>query len=143
MAFGRELKYLRSISLVERLFVRKDVQKFAGVVHEEAQLLGDVKRLNIKTPLLHHSRDSVRDSLQKMTQYSLLGAAKRAQNNKKGGVLRGVFSSLNMFLSVYFLHFAIFCGGAGFLYSVFLAAEAFFRYAALGYDKEFQINIKR
>ena len=143
VAFGRELKYLRSISRVERLFVRSHVKEFTGVVHEEAQLDQPVARKEIRAPLRHHSRDSVKDSLQKMTQYALLGAAKRAERHKKGGVVRGLFSASNMFIRVYFLHLGFLCGGAGFLYSVFLAGEAFFRYAALAYDDEFQINIKR
>lgn len=143
VAFGQELKYLRSISWVERLFVRRTVIEYTGVVHEQAQLRHDLPRKEISTPLLHHSRDTVQDSLQKLTQYAMLGAAKRAEKNKKGGVLRGLASGTSMFLRVYFLHLGFLCGGAGFLYSLFLALEAFFRYAALGYDQDFQIDIKR
>lgn len=143
VAFGRELKYLRSISRVERLFVRNTVSHFSGVVHEEAQLTNDLPRHAIKAPLLHHSRSTVHDSLQKLSQYAMLGAAKRAEKNKKGGVVRGLISSTNMFVRVYFLNFGFLCGGAGFLYSAFIALEAFFRYAALGYDQEFTSSVKR
>ncbi|MBP7646483.1 MULTISPECIES: glycosyltransferase family 2 protein [Comamonas] len=143
VAFGRELKYLRSTSLVERLFVRKQVLQFTGVVHEEAQLSVDVPRFAMKSPLLHYSRDSVRDSLQKLTQYSMLGAAKRAEKGKRGGVLRGLASGTSMFIRLYILHLGFLCGGAGFLYCLFVALEAFFRYAALGYDEVFLSNVKR
>lgn len=143
VAFGRELKYLRSISQVERLFVRRSVIEYTGIVHEQAQLNEDLPRKLIQAPLLHHSRDTVQDSLQKLTQYAMLGAAKRAEKNKKGGVLRGIASGTSMFLRVYFFHLAFLCGGAGFLYSFFIALEAFFRYAALGYDRQLGKNIKR
>lgn len=143
VAFGRELKYLRSISQVERLFLRKTVIEYTGVVHEQAQLNEILPRRLINAPLLHHSRDTVQDSLQKLTQYAMLGAAKRAADKKKGGVVRGLVSALNMFFRVYILNLGFLCGGAGFLYSVFIALEAFFRYAALGYDKEFTSSLKR
>ena len=143
VAFGHELKYLRSTSLVERLFVREQVMHFSGVVHEEAQLNTVVQRWAMKAPLLHYSRDSVRDSLQKLTQYAMLGAAKRAEKGKKGGVLRGLASGCSMFIRLYVFHLGILCGGAGFLYCLFVGLEAFFRYAALGYDVHFSAQIKR
>lgn len=143
VAFGHELKYLRSTSLVERLFVRESVEGFTGVVHEQAQLRQALPRMNMRAPLLHYSRDSVRDSLQKLTQYVVLGAAKRASQHKKGGVLRGLASGTSMFVRLYILHFGFLCGGAGFLYCLFVALEAFFRYAALGYDSEFAVDVKR
>ena len=143
VAFNRELKYLRSTSLVERLFVRSSVVSFTGVVHEQAQLNGNLPRYAIKAPLLHYSRESVKDSLQKLTQYAILGAAKRAEKGKRGGVLRGLASGSVMFFRLYFLHFGFMCGGAGFLYCLFVALEAFFRYVALSYDKELFLNIKR
>lgn len=143
VAFGHELKYLRSIAWVQRLFVRKNITHFSGVVHEQAQLTREMQVLKIGAPLLHFSRPTVRDSLQKLTQYAVLGAAKRAEQKKRGGVWRGLASAISMFLRVYFLHLAILSGGAGFLYSFFIALEAFFRYAILGYDLEVSIDVKR
>lgn len=144
VAFGRELKFLRSTSLVERLFVRKTVKGFKGVVHEEAQLTQPhLLRQVIGVPLLHYSRETVRDSLQKLTQYSILGAAKRAEKHKRGGVVRGLASGGVMFFRLYILHLGFLCGGAGFLYCFFISLEAFFRYAALFYDKDLRANLKR
>lgn len=145
VAFGKELKYLRSTAQVERLFLRENIKDFQGVVHEEANLENpNVKRHLIKSALLHSSRGSVRSSLEKMTQYVMLGAIKRSEQGKKGGVLRGIFSGLMIFFRIYILHRGFMCGGAGFLYAIFHALEAFFRYVALKYDKEFlETNIKR
>ena len=138
VAFGQELKYLRSTSKVERLFWRGLLREYTGAVHEEAQLSrSDVKRHLMKTPLLHHSRNTVRASLEKLTQYALLGAAKRAKEGVHGGIWRGIAASSAMFVRLYFFHFGFLCGGAGFLYCVFVALESFFRYAALKYDRPY------
>ncbi|MBB6576430.1 glycosyltransferase involved in cell wall biosynthesis [Comamonas odontotermitis] len=138
VAFGKELKYLRSTAKVERLFWRGLLREYTGVVHEEAQLSrGDVPRHLMKTPLLHYSRNTVHSSLEKLTQYAMLGAAKRAQEGARGGIWRGIASSVAMFLRLYILHFGFLCGGAGFLYCVFVALESFFRYVALAYDRPY------
>ena len=138
VAFGQELKYLRSTSKVERLFWRDLLREYTGLVHEEAQLTrSGVARHMLKTPLLHHSRSTVHASLDKLTQYSMLGAAKRAEAGVRGGIWRGLAASIAMFVRLYFFHFGVLCGGAGFLYCLFVALESFFRYAALAYDRPY------
>ncbi len=144
VAFGQELKYLRSTSKVERLFWRGLLREYTGVVHEEAQLTrSNVPRYLMKTPLLHHSRSTVHASLEKLTQYAMLGAAKRAEKGARGGILRGLAASLSMFVRLYIFHFGILCGGAGFLYCLFVALESFFRYAALAYDTNLSGDVRR
>jgi len=141
VAYGHELTHFRSQSQIERLFVRSMVKEYTGVVHEQAQLHalpggGDVPRRLIKARLLHYSRTTVRGSLEKLTQYVMLGAAKRAEVGKRGGVLRGLASGTSMFLRLYVFRLGFLCGGAGFLYCFFVALEGFFRYAALHYDRD-------
>jgi glycosyltransferase involved in cell wall biosynthesis len=109
VAYGHELRYFRSQSQIERLFVRALVKEYTGVV---------------------------RGSLEKLTQYVMLGAAKRAEKGQRGGVLRGLASGLSMFLRLYVFRLGFLCGGAGFLYCLFVALEGFFRYAALHYDRD-------
>lgn len=137
VAFGRELRCYRSTSAVERLFRRDMVLRYEGVVHEGAIVQpSDAPRMTMRSRLLHHSRDSVHGSLAKLNQYVMLGAAKRAEHGKRGGVLRGLASGSAMFFRLYLLHLGFLCGGAGFLYCLFVALEAFFRYAALEYDRD-------
>jgi glycosyltransferase involved in cell wall biosynthesis len=141
VAFGRELRHFRAQSQIERLFVRSMVREYTGVVHEQAQLHplpggGGVPRRLVRARLLHYSRGTVRGSLQKLTQYVMLGAAKRADNGQRGGVLRGLASGSSMFLRLYVFRLGFLCGGAGFLYCLFVALEGFFRYAALEYDRD-------
>ncbi|MES2531787.1 MAG: glycosyltransferase family 2 protein [Pseudomonadota bacterium] len=136
VAFGRPLTYYRATSSIERLFRRDMLIEYKGVVHEEAVLTEpDAPRHVMRAPLLHHSRTTVRASLEKLTQYAMLGAAKRAALGKRGGVLRGLASAISMFVRLYIFRLAFLCGGAGFLYCCFVALESFFRYAALHYDR--------
>ena len=55
---------------------------------------------------------------------------------QRGGVLRGLLAGGVMFLRMYVLRLGFLCGGAGFLYSLFIGLEAFFRYAVLFYDRD-------
>jgi glycosyltransferase involved in cell wall biosynthesis len=137
VAFGQELKFFRSQSKPERLFERAVLVGFDGVVHERARLdPPGVQRHLLRGRLLHHSRETVRGSLAKLTQYAMLGAAKRARLGQRGGVLRGLASGVSMFLRLYLLHLGFLCGAAGFLYCVFAALESFLRYAALRFDRD-------
>ncbi|WP_265659493.1 glycosyltransferase [Verminephrobacter eiseniae] len=141
VAFGHELRRFRAQSYIERLFVRALLEEYTGVVHEQARLYplpggAAVPRRRIEARLLHYSRTTVRGSLEKLTQYAMLGAAKRAGQGRRGGVLRGLASGLWMFLRLYLVRLGFLCGGAGFLYCLFVALEAFFRHAALYYDRD-------
>nr|WP_315236515.1 glycosyltransferase family 2 protein [uncultured Limnohabitans sp.] len=138
VAFGRPLKRISSRKSLPRLFRRDMVMSFEGVVHEHANLtIPNAPRHIFKSPLLHYSRETVHDSLKKLTQYAMLGAAKRAKKNRRGGVFYGIISSVWMFIRLYFFKRAFLEGGPGFLYSFFIALEFFFRQAALKYDRPY------
>ena len=110
---------------------------FEGVVHEYASLSNPKATRHVfKSPLWHYSRESIHDSLKKLTQYAMLGAAKRAKQNHPGGVIRGLLSSFLMFIRLYLFKCAFLEGGPGFLYSFTISLEFFFRQAALKYDRE-------
>jgi glycosyltransferase involved in cell wall biosynthesis len=139
VAYGHELKAYRPGTGPERLFRRDMLVGYQGVVHEEAVLhpqFVNVPRHVLRGKLLHHSRETVRGSLEKLTQYAMLGATKRADARKRGGVLRGMAGGTAMFMRLYLLRLGFLCGGAGFLYCFFVALESFFRYAALYYDRK-------
>jgi glycosyltransferase involved in cell wall biosynthesis len=137
VAFGQILKYFRPRAKVERLFCRDMLHAYTGIVHEQAILNTEpTPRYVLHAPLLHYSRETVHGSLDKLKQYAMLGAAKRAAKGSRGGVLRGVASGLLMFFRPYIGELGFLCGRAGFLYCVFVGLEGFFRYAALEYDKD-------
>ena len=137
VAFGRPMERLRSRKSLPRFFRRDMLLGFEGVVHEHAKLADrEVANRQFQSPLLHYSRETVHDSLKKLTQYAMLGASKRAKKGKRGGVIRGLLSSGWMFFRLYFVKMAFLEGGPGFLYSLFISLEFFFRQAALRYDRE-------
>jgi glycosyltransferase involved in cell wall biosynthesis len=136
VAFGRTLTGLTSASGMPRLFSAECLLGFDGAVHEQALLTPGTPVGQLKALLLHHSYDSVRQSLQKMQQYALLGAAKRASKGRRGGVLRGLASASALFLRFYLLRGGFLHGGEGFLYCYMMTQECFFRYAAMQYDRE-------
>lgn len=142
VAYGRELRFYRSTASVERLFPRESIREYTGVVHEKALLDRALPRHPIHALLRHYARDSVQESLEKLAQYAMLGAAKRAQAGRRGGVLRGLASATWMFLRFYIGHRGFLSGGAGFLYCSCMASEAYFRYAALAYDRDLRGDVR-
>jgi glycosyltransferase involved in cell wall biosynthesis len=143
IAFGKPIINLLAKKSVVRFFSRQLLLRFEGLVHEGAVLSDPtVERRVFRSALLHYSRETVHDSLRKLTQYSMLGAAKRV--GRRGGVLRGLASALPMFVRLYFVRASFLSGGPGFLYAFCIALECFFRYAALHYDRDtLQGNVKR
>lgn len=136
IAYGHSLARMRASGGIPRLFVRRLLAGFDGVVHEGARLTEPglpVHRL--KHRLLHYSRETVHDSLIKLAQYVQLGALKRAEAGKRGGVARGLASGLANFIRLYIFHRGFLCGRAGFLHCVFVGLECFFRYVALEVDR--------
>lgn len=134
IAFGRPLAHMKSSGNVQRLFWRADVIRFEGVVHEHAVLREKRPQLQLKHRLPHHSRETIYGSLLKMAQYVHLGAAKRSRLGKSGGILRGIFSGVTIFMRLYVFRRGFLCGPEGFLYCLFAGLEGFFRYVALKYD---------
>lgn len=136
VAFGRTLTGMYSTAGMPRLFYRPCLQGFDGAVHEQALLKKGTSIHRLQHRLLHHSYETVHDSLKKLHQYAMLGASKRAAQGKKGGVCRGLISAFAGFFRLYVLRRGFLHGGPGFLYCYLLAQECFFRYAALEYDRQ-------
>lgn len=136
VAFGRVLPRTMSRTRVVRLFPRQLIERFEGVVHEEALLRAPAPRKDIQALLVHYTNPDVSTSMSKVMQYAMLGAAKRKTQGKRGGVLRGLAAALVAFVRYYLLRLGLLGGGAGFLYCFFKALESFLRYAALRYDYE-------
>ncbi|MDO5087510.1 MAG: glycosyltransferase, partial [Comamonadaceae bacterium] len=114
VAYGRALTLMKSTGGVVRLFKTASLLRYEGAVHEHAVTRPGLPQRRLRAKLLHHSRETVRGSLEKLTQYAMLGAAKRAQQGKQGGVLRGMGSALAVFLRLYVLRRGFLCGGEGF-----------------------------
>jgi len=119
------------------MFPTANLERFDGVVHEKAIVRNPATPvIKFKARLLHYSRETIYGSLQKLAQYAQLGARKRAEKGKRGGVLRGFASALVNFIQLYIFRRGFLCGAEGFLFCFFIALECFFRYAMLHYDRE-------
>ena len=137
VAFGRKLSRMRSTGSIQRMFLRRTLLRFDGVVHEGAVLEPAGLPLHrFRNRMPHYSRESVHGSLLKLAQYSQLGAAKRLAAGKRGGIWRGVGSGVANFIRLYFFQLGFLCGAAGFLHCLFVGLECFFRYVALKYDRD-------
>ncbi|MDR0274405.1 MAG: glycosyltransferase family 2 protein [Burkholderiaceae bacterium] len=136
VAFGQPLTGMPSAPGMPRLFSIDCLRGFDSVVHEQALLAPGTPVAHLQGLLRHHSYDSVRTSLNKLSQYALLGAAKRAELGQRGGVWRGLASAGAVFLRLYLGQGGFLHGGPGFLYCYVRAQECFFRYAALRYDRD-------
>ena len=144
IAYGQSLGRMRSSGGIPRLFPRAQILQFEGVVHEGAKLKDPALPVRLlKQRLPHYSRETIYGSLQKLAQYVQLGAYKRMQAGKRGGVLRGMGSAIANFIRLYFFHRGFLCGRAGFLHSFFVALECFFRYVALEIDRDFLEQAKK
>jgi glycosyltransferase involved in cell wall biosynthesis len=144
IAYGQSLGRMRSSGGIPRLFPRAQILQFEGVVHEGAKLKDPTLPVRLlKQRLPHYSRETIYGSLQKLAQYVQLGAYKRMQSGKRGGVLRGMGSAIANFIRLYFFHRGFLCGRAGFLHSFFVALECFFRYVALEIDRDFLEQAKK
>ena len=137
VAYGRTLSGMKSTGGVQRMFRAASLLRFEGVVHEKAIMTSpDLPVRKFKSKLRHHSRETIYGSILKLAQYAQLGAAKRANAGKTGGVLRGFASGFASFFQLYVLRRGFLCGAEGFLFCLFVALEAFFRYAMLRYDRD-------
>ena len=135
VAYGRPLTLMKITGGIQRMFKTASIREFTGVVHEKAEMTAGSRTVRrFRSRLFHYSRESVYGSLNKLAQYVQLGAAKRAQVGKTGGVLRGLASGFAIFLRLYIFRRGFLCGAEGFLFCFFIALECFFRYAALKYD---------
>ena len=138
VAYGKALTMMKTTGGVQRMFPMANLLRFEGLVHEKAILKNPQTPVRkFKHRLWHYSRETVYGSLQKLAQYAQLGAAKRAEKGKRGGVLRGFASALNSFIQLYFFRRGFLCGPEGFLFCFFIALECFFRYAMLHYDRDY------
>lgn len=137
VAFGRTLhRMAKTEGGVWRLFRTDQLLRYEGVVHEHAVLRDPATPVHtFRHRLLHHSRETVYGGLLKMAQYAQLGAVRRVQAGRRGGVLRGLASATSNFVRLYLFRRGFLCGAEGFLFCLLVALECFFRYAIIRYDQ--------
>ena len=134
--FGKRLQGIHQTKGVARLFKIHDILEFRGQVHESAVLKAPEITHIFHTKLIHYSRRTVYQSLLKLGQYSQLAAISLRKSKKNIGVLAGLMHAIPRFLKLYFIKMSFLSGAEGFLYSLFIALEVFFKYCAARYDND-------
>lgn len=132
--FGKHLKGIHQTKGIPRLFKVSYLVGFEGQVHEGAILRAAARTLLFRTRLIHHSRRSIHQSLLKLAQYSQLAAIKLRNSRSRSGVAAGLIHAVPRFLNLYFIKLSFLSGAEGFLYSLLVALEVFFKYCAAHYD---------
>ena len=138
--FGKRLQGIHQTKGVARLFKIHDILEFRGQVHESAVLKAPEITHIFNTKLIHYSRRTVYQSLLKLAQYSQLAAISLRKSKKNIGVLAGLMHAIPRFLKLYFIKMSFLSGAEGFLYSLFIALEVFFKYCAARYDNDSTAN---
>ncbi len=112
-----------------RLYHRDKTAFSNRAVHEKI-IPGDLKIIELKSPIYHTPYRSTSDFLAKMQHYSDL-FAKEFRGKKRATFATALGHGIWAFLKSYLLKRGIFCGKEGFLISLYNANTAFYKYLKL------------
>lgn len=128
--FGKRLDHGRSARAPLRLFRRAGSRFTDAQVHETVILPpGKVGKMNGR--LLHFTHRDFGHTLYKNAHYAWLGAQKRYDVRKKGGLFGASLRGVLVFLQIYLLRGGFLDGRVGFLMAVMYSQGAFNKYAGL------------
>lgn len=128
--FGKRLDHGRSARAPLRLF-RREGSRFTNAQVHETVLLPAGKTAKMKGRLLHFTHRDFGETLYKNAHYAWLGAQKRYDVRKKGGLFGATLRGILVFLQVYFVRGGFLDGRVGFLMAVMYSQGAFNKYAGL------------
>jgi len=127
---GKRLDYGRSARAPLRLFRREGARFSEDVVHETV-LLPPGKTAKMKGRLLHYTHRDFGHALYKNADYAWLGAQKRYEKGKNGGLFGATARGILVFLQVYIIRGGFLDGPVGFVMAVMYSQVAFNKYAGL------------
>jgi glycosyltransferase involved in cell wall biosynthesis len=114
---------------VLRLFQRKAGQFSNDLVHEQVKIKGTTKRL--QSPLLHEAFVNPEEVLQKMNNYSSLGAQQLFKKGKKASLTLALLKGLWRFIKTYFIKLSILNGEEGLMLAISNAEGTYYKYIKL------------
>lgn len=107
---------------------RKGLCKFTdAIIHETLLANGKIKKL--KNSLKHFTCDNLEESINKINNYSSLGAINLGRDHKKVSIVKAITHSIWLFVKVYFLRLGFLEGWPGFLIALNHAEVNFYKYA--------------
>jgi glycosyltransferase involved in cell wall biosynthesis len=114
-----------------RLYNRRQVKWSLRKVHEVLDIPASVNVIPIKGDILHKSKDTIQDHIAGINKYSTLSAEVYFENNKKGALVKLLFSPAFTFISAYIFKLGFLDGYAGFIMAKINAQEVFMKYSKL------------
>jgi glycosyltransferase involved in cell wall biosynthesis len=114
-----------------RLYNRKEVKWSLRKVHETLEVSTGIGITKLKGDILHKSKDTVHDHIAGINKYSTMSAEVYFENNKKGALLKLLFSPAFTFIKGYFFRLGFLDGYAGFIMAKINAQEVFLKYSKL------------
>jgi len=98
-------------------------------VHESFKLIGDAEKID--APLLHYTYPTVQSHIERMDNYSGLGASDLLQKGKSSSILSAIFRGLVKFIKMYFIRLGFLDGKVGFVLCYNSAFGVFLKYIKL------------
>ncbi len=114
-----------------RLFNRNEVRWNEREVHESLIIPKTEKIKQLRGYLLHYSYRSITHQIEKINNYTTLGAKELYKKGKKHFLLKMIFGPPVNFIVNYFIRLGFLDGVHGFVLSSFAAHESFVKYAKL------------
>lgn len=114
-----------------RLFKRQKAIWQGTNVHESIALTENAILQTLKGNLLHYSFYSISQHLNKLNQYTDIGAQVAFEKGKRVGLLKIILGPFWKFFQAYFLRLGFLDGYYGFVISVIIAFEAFAKYTKI------------
>jgi len=114
---------------VTRLFKREHGHFSVDVVHEKIIVNGLTQKLD--SPILHETYVNLEEVINKVNQYSSLGAEKLDAQNKTSSIVHALFRGLWTFFRCYVLKKAFLDGAEGLMLAISNAEASYYKYAKL------------
>lgn len=114
-----------------RLFKNGTAEFTNDLIHEKIITHGSIGKL--KEILYHQAYDNLDQVIQKMNQYSTLGAKMRADRGKQASLSQAIMHALWSFLHGYLFRLGFLDGREGFMLAISNAEGCYYRYLKLMY----------
>lgn len=129
--FGKEFKHGgRKPDYQKRLFLKKNLKKWTGKLHEEPEFFGELKHL--KNPLIHYKNSSISDMVEKTNKWSEIEAELMFKaNHPKMNIFRFFSAGTREFVLRFIKQLSFLDGVKGVIYGMYQIFSKLISYSKL------------
>lgn len=129
--FGKEFKYGGQYpDYQKRLFLKKNLKKWTGKLHEEPEFVGELKHL--ENPLIHHKNSSISDMVEKTNKWSEVEAELMFKaNHPKMNIFRFFSAGTREFVLRFVKQLSFLDGVKGVIYGMYQIFSKLISYSKL------------